>query len=110
MDDKIIDGFIMNKLLAGNYIGGRHTSVDNLPKSYDRAKRGFFPNAVKRLRKAGLIHIHPSNGEQHVSAVLAMRVPALELANSYRVSVDLPPLGLDLKEQRTPAAGKKSRQ
>jgi hypothetical protein len=107
-DQQRVEGFIMNKLLGYEYIGGRHTAVDNLPKGYPPSGRGTFKAAVRSLRKKGLISIKPTGYGDQVSATPSMRVQALELANAFRVSAGMPPLGLDLKEQKPQSATRKS--
>ena len=101
-EDRKVAGFIMNKLWSYRYVGGQHTSVDNLPKGYPLSGRGLFPSVVKRLKKEGYLVIHPTSYGPQVSASIAMRAKALDLANEYRTSVGMLSLGLDLKEQQAP--------
>jgi hypothetical protein len=94
-----IKGFIMNKLYLGGWFAkkgkkhhGKHTNVKNLPKGYPPKYRGKFKQVVKDLKKAGLIIVFPSCGENHVCAVLNPELVdiGLQLANAYRQSVGLP--------------------
>ncbi|HUS88507.1 MAG TPA: hypothetical protein VMW91_03910 [Desulfosporosinus sp.] len=94
-----IKGFIMNKLYLGGFFAGKgkkhhgkHTSVKNLPKGYPPKYRHRFSRVVKDLKKAGLIIIFPSCGENHVCAVLDPELVdiGLQIANAFRQSAGLP--------------------
>ena len=49
------------------YIGGKHTSVDNLQKSFPKHERGNVKEAVKVLIKANLIIPKSTGYGQHCS-------------------------------------------
>jgi len=94
-----IKGFIMNKLYIGGFFSkkgkkhhGKHTNVKNLPKGYPPKYRGNFSRVVKDLRRAGLIIVFPSCGENHVCAVLDPELVdiGINFVNAYRQSVGLP--------------------
>lgn len=48
---------ILRKMYFYGYIGGRHTSIDNIQKSFPKHKRGNVKDAVKTLIKANLIKV-----------------------------------------------------
>ena len=52
--DKFAIG-VLRKMYYYGYIGGRHTSIDNLQKSFAKHDRGDVKNSVKKLIKADLI-------------------------------------------------------
>lgn len=45
---------ILRKMYFYGYIGGKHTSVDNLQKSFPKHERGNVKEAVKVLIKANV--------------------------------------------------------
>lgn len=47
---------ILTKMLFNQHIGGRHTSIDNIPKGFAKHERGDIKKAVKNLIKAGYIN------------------------------------------------------
>ena len=94
-----IKGFVLNKLYIGGFFSkkgkkhhGKHTNVKNLPKGYPPRYRGNFSRVVKDLKKAGLIIVFPSCGEDHVCAVLDPELVdiGINFTNAYRQSVGLP--------------------
>lgn len=112
-DDIHIKGYIMNKLYIGRYLGklgkkhhGKHTNIDNLPKGYPPEHRGKFKKLINQLKKANLIIIFPSCGEEHTCAVLDPDAleSGVKFANAYLISVGLPPLpeklGLKFKNEK----------
>ena len=46
---------VLRKMFMYGYIGARHTSVDNLQKSFAKHERGNVNKIVKKLVKAGYI-------------------------------------------------------
>jgi len=46
---------VLRKMYFYEYIGGRHTSIDNLQKSFATHERGNVKKIVKKLIKAGYI-------------------------------------------------------
>ena len=46
---------ILKKMLYERYVGGRHTSADNIPKGFPRHERGDFKKALKNLIREGYV-------------------------------------------------------
>lgn len=46
---------VLEKMYRQSYIGGRHTSIDNLPKGFPPDVRGQVSDEVKRLIRQGWI-------------------------------------------------------
>jgi predicted transcriptional regulator len=46
---------ILQKMLFEHYIGGRHTSEDNVAKGFARDSRGEVKKALKNLIRAGYV-------------------------------------------------------
>ena len=53
LDSFAID--ILRKMYFYGYIGGKHTSIDNLQKSFPKHEKGNVKEAIKDLIKANLI-------------------------------------------------------
>lgn len=65
-----IDSFaigILRKMYIYGYIGGKHTSIDNLQKSFPKHERGDAKGAVKVLMKYNLIIPKSTGYGQHCS-------------------------------------------
>lgn len=65
-----IDSFaigILRKMYIYGYIGGKHTSIDNLQKSFPKHERGDTKGAVKVLMKYNLIILKSTGYGQHYS-------------------------------------------
>lgn len=58
---------VLRKMYFYGYIGGRHTSVDNLQKSFPKHERGDVKDAVKTLIKANLVILKSTGYGQHCS-------------------------------------------
>ena len=58
---------ILRKMYFYGYIGGKHTSVDNLQKSFPKHERGDVKEAVKVLIKTNLIIPKSTGYGQHCS-------------------------------------------
>jgi len=58
---------ILRKMYFYGYIGGKHTSIDNLQKSFPKHERGDVKEAVKTLIKANLIIPKSTGYGQHCS-------------------------------------------
>jgi len=85
---KLAKGFIMNKMYTLGYIGGRHTSPNNLPKSCPPELQQHVNAAIAQLRKERLLTIKPTNYGEQASAIMSEL--GREYANAYRAHVDLP--------------------
>ena len=64
---KDIKTIILRKLRRRGYIGGRHTSIVNLPKGLPADLRGEAKAAVKELVQDDLILAKPTHDGLHVS-------------------------------------------
>ena len=64
--DKISIG-ILRKMYNYNFIGKKHTSIDDLPKSFPKHERGDVKKTVKKLIKDGLVLPKPTGYGQHCS-------------------------------------------
>ncbi|HJX05315.1 MAG TPA: hypothetical protein VJ461_01240 [Candidatus Nanoarchaeia archaeon] len=58
---------LLRKLLHHKIIGEKHTSIDNLPKSFPKHLRGAVKEATKQLIKKGFLLIKPTNYGLEVS-------------------------------------------
>ena len=85
---KLAKGFIMNKMYTLGLIGGRHTSVDNLPKSCPHELEQNVKAAIDELRKEKLLLIKPTSYGQQASATVTDL--GRQYANAYRKHVNLP--------------------
>jgi len=66
----VLDKFgigVLRKMYHYGYIGGRHTSIDNLQKSFAKHDRGEVKNSVKELIKVGYITPKSTGHGQHCS-------------------------------------------
>jgi len=59
MTDNIIKA-ILTKFHRHGYIGGKHTSIDNVPKGFPKHLYGKVKKATKELIKQNLIIIKPT--------------------------------------------------
>lgn len=58
---------ILEKMLYHNWIGGKHTSEDNIPKSFPKHLRGEVKKALRQLVRLNFILIKPTNYGKEVS-------------------------------------------
>lgn len=85
---ELAKGFLMHKMYHLRYVAGKHTSVDNLPKSSPPDLRPFISKARDELMREGLlVPKHTSYGE-HVYALANAR--GYEYANAYEKHAGLP--------------------
>ena len=85
---KLAKGYVMHKMYSLRYIGGKHTGVENLVKGCVLELRTFVPEAVKELRREGLLAVHPTNyGEQGSAVASAI---GYAYANDYEKHYGLP--------------------
>lgn len=85
---RLAKGFVMNKMYTLGYIGSRHTSLDNLPKSCPAELEKFVRHAIQELRKERLLNVKPTGYGEQASA--NMTDTGREYANAYRRRVHLP--------------------
>ncbi len=60
MTESIIRAFILRKLVRTGCWGGRHTSIDNLPKGLPSHLRGDAKQVCKELVKEGFLLAKPT--------------------------------------------------
>jgi hypothetical protein len=58
---------ILRKMYLYGYIGGKHTSVDNIQKSFPKHERGNVKKGIKLLLRANLIISKSTGYGQHCS-------------------------------------------
>jgi hypothetical protein len=85
---KLAKGFIINKMYTLGYMGGKHTSPDNLPKSCPPELEQYVKAAIEELRKERLLLIKPTNYGDQAAAVMAGL--GRDYVNAYRRHVNLP--------------------
>ncbi len=57
----ILEYLIIYKMYSASYIGGRHTSEDNIPKGFPKHMRGEVKKALESLIKKGVIIRKPTS-------------------------------------------------
>jgi hypothetical protein len=62
-----IKATILRKMLRNEYIGGRHTSLDNLPKGFPKHLRGLAKQVSKGLIRERFLIVTPKPSGLHVS-------------------------------------------
>lgn len=65
--DKDIKVAILRKMLRHEYIGGRHTSIKNLPKGFPKSDRNQVMDVAQRMVKEGYFIVRPKPDSLHVS-------------------------------------------
>jgi hypothetical protein len=50
-----IEKAILQKMLFEHFIGGKHTSADNIPKGFPKNERGEVKKALKNLIREGYV-------------------------------------------------------
>lgn len=57
---------VLSKMYHYGYVGGRHTSVEAIKRSFASHEKGMVDKTIKRLVRAGLITFHPTSyGHQY---------------------------------------------
>lgn len=54
-------------MLRLEFIGGRHTSVDNLPKGFPPSERGRVKKVIQQMNREGYFIARPKPDSIHVS-------------------------------------------
>ncbi|MCK4328130.1 MAG: hypothetical protein KAW41_06745 [Candidatus Diapherotrites archaeon] len=58
---------LLEKMIYHGWIGGKHTSADNLPKSFPRHARDKVKKALKQLVGLGFIVVKPTSYGKELS-------------------------------------------
>ena len=65
--DEDIKRTVLRKMLRHEYIGGRHTSIDNLPRGFPKSERGRVMQVAKQMLKEGYFIVRPKRDSIHIS-------------------------------------------
>ncbi len=68
---------ILRKMYFGNYIGGKHTGIENIKKGFPSDARGEIEDEIKNLIKDGFILPKPTSYGMQVSLNPRM-IPEIE--------------------------------
>lgn len=79
---RLAKGFIMHKMYRLGYTAGKHTSIDNLPKSCPPELRRFVDDAVRDLLGERLLSKKPTGYGPQVSALISQI--GFQYANFFR--------------------------
>jgi len=58
---------ILRKMLRHEYIGGRHTSIKNIPKGFPKSEKGKVMNVIEQMKKEGYFIIKKKPDSLHIS-------------------------------------------
>jgi len=87
---RLAKGFILNKMILSGFIGGKHTSKDNIPRGCPPELAPYVREALSRLiNKDRLVRAQPKTKELHVTAV--PNDSSYKIANDYRQYAQLEP-------------------
>ena len=67
MLEQQIEKDLLRKLLHHKIIGAKHTSIDNLPKSFPKHLRGTVKDTAKNLLRKGFLRLKPTSYGLEVS-------------------------------------------
>lgn len=67
MEDNEIKAAILRKMLMHRWIGGKHTSIDNIPKGFPQHERNRVTSLTTELIREGFILRKPTNYGEEVS-------------------------------------------
>jgi len=67
MEDHQVKIEILRKMLRHRWIGGKHTSIDNIPKGFPQHERSHVSNLTRDLVKEGFILHKPTSYGEEVS-------------------------------------------
>ncbi|XES77822.1 MAG: hypothetical protein ACBZ72_02815 [Candidatus Bathyarchaeia archaeon] len=65
--DKKIRQAILRKMLRQEFIGAKHTSIENIPKGFPKHMRKDVADITRQLNKEGFIIFKPKPDAIHVS-------------------------------------------
>lgn len=78
---RLAKGFVLHKMYHYGYTGGKHTSVDNLPKSCPLELRAHLNRAIKDLQRDGLLLVKPTSYGPQATALHSQL--GCDIANAY---------------------------
>jgi hypothetical protein len=58
---------LLRKMYLHNFIGEKHTSVDNIPKGFPKDRRGEIKKALKKLTREGYVTLKITSYGMEVS-------------------------------------------
>jgi len=80
-DVRLAKGFILYKLKHLGYTSGKHTSIDNLPKSCPVELRPFVPEAISQLLQERHLSSKPTGYGTQVTMITSKN--AFDYSNLY---------------------------
>jgi hypothetical protein len=66
-NEEVVRHAILRKLLRLGYIGGKHTSLENVPKGFPRSERKNVLKVAQKMIKEGYFLVTPKPDSLHVS-------------------------------------------
>lgn len=78
---RLAKGYITNKMRHLGFTSGRHTSIDNLPKSCPEELRPYVTEAMRELFGEG--HLSKKSTEYGVEVTMIKSKAAFDYANLY---------------------------
>lgn len=75
---------IIVKLARHRYWGGRHTSIDNLPKGAPRERWEYIRKLIKELIAEGFLLTKPTHDGIHVSLNPKMKKEIYRIVEEYK--------------------------
>jgi hypothetical protein len=85
---RLAKGYIMNKMRHLGFTSGRHTSIDNLPKSCPEELRPYVAEAIRDLFREG--HLSKKSTGYGVEVTMIKSRAAFDYANLYCRKYGLP--------------------
>jgi len=73
LTDNEIKGKILDKIARYRYWGGKHTSIDNLPKGFPKHMRKYVMKLIKEMKRDNLIICKPTSYGEQVSLNLTQK-------------------------------------
>ena len=67
MEDSEIKVDVLRKMLRHRWIGGKHTSIDNIPKGFPQHERKRVGDLTKELIKEGFVLHKPTSYGEKIS-------------------------------------------
>ncbi len=83
LTDNEIKGKILDKLARYRYWGGKHTSIDNLPKGFPKHMRKYIMKLIKELKRGNIIISKPTSYGEQVNLNLSEKDEIQRLINEF---------------------------